>query len=165
MKKDNGAPLFMLITKIGHLLGYRSMKRMNTLETKPGQARILYSLRADGQLSQAELAKRSCITAPSMTVALKKMENIGLVEKALDSEDKRIVRINITEKGLEQVQRIDDAIQEMDQLICENMTAEERIIFRRLLLQVIANLGDNEGKEMYKMMREAHLDMHEHHTP
>ncbi|MCP1110183.1 DNA-binding MarR family transcriptional regulator [Lachnospiraceae bacterium PF1-21] len=165
MKKGNSAPFFMLITTLGHLLGYRSMKRMNTIEAKPGQARILYSLRAAGQLSQAELAKRSCITAPSMTVALKKLEHMGLVEKTLDSEDKRIVRISITEKGLAQVQKIEDAIQGMDQLICENMTAEEKIIFRRLLLQVISNLEDNEEKDVYEVMREVHLDMHEHKSP
>ena len=55
------------------------MKRMEKMDLKPSQAGVLFSLKHWGEQSQKQLAERVGITPPSMTVALRKMEEKGYV--------------------------------------------------------------------------------------
>lgn len=68
---------------------------MEELDIKPSQAGILFSLKCWGEQSQRQLAQRVGITPPSMTVALRKMEEKGYVSRKTDEKDQRITRIQL----------------------------------------------------------------------
>lgn len=93
MKNDNDVPVFMLMHQIVHLGRYRAMKEMTSFELKPNQVGILFILECKGKLSQKELAAKIGVTPPSMTVALRKLEEQGFIVREPDEEDQRVVRI------------------------------------------------------------------------
>lgn len=79
---------------------YQSMKRMEN-GLKPSQAGVLFSLKHWGEQSQKQLAERVGITPPTMTAALRKMEEKGYVTRRQDEKDQRVVKIHLAPKGEE----------------------------------------------------------------
>lgn len=135
MLNEKDTSIFWLLHQIIHLSKYQEMRKLEALDLKPGQAGILFMLTCNGRLSQRELAQKLGITPPSMTVALRKMEERGLIVKEADEEDQRIIRIQISEKGQECIEEIKSIMDEMEQIFYGNMNQEERILFRRMLME------------------------------
>lgn len=63
------------------------------------QSFILYSLLEDDGITLKEIGNRTLIDSSSMTVLVDKLENDGLVERRLDPQDRRAIRVFITPKG------------------------------------------------------------------
>ncbi|MEI3210533.1 MAG: MarR family transcriptional regulator [Lachnospiraceae bacterium] len=80
---------FMLIQQVAHLVKYQAMREMESFHLKPNQVGIMFILRSEGELSQRELAKLIGITPPSMTVALRKLEKQGYVQRKVDEKDSK----------------------------------------------------------------------------
>lgn len=151
MTNDKDTSVFWLFHQIIHLSKYQEMKKMEALDLKPGQAGILFMLACDGRLSQRELAQKLGITPPSMTVALRKMEERGLIVREADEEDQRIIRIQISSKGKECIEEIQKIMNEMEQILYGNMNQEERILFRRMLMETrdsLLNYKEFQGLDM-----------------
>ncbi|KMZ53667.1 MarR family winged helix-turn-helix transcriptional regulator [Dorea sp. D27] len=140
--KDD-VPVFVILHRLIHMSKYQAYKRLDDFDLKPSQAGILFVLSCNGKLSQRELAERIGITPPSMTVALRKMETRGYIEKEPDEKDQRIIRILLTEKGESCVEDIRTVMDEMEAILYQNMTQEEKMLLRRLLLQMQENLLDS----------------------
>lgn len=140
--KDD-VPAFVILHRLIHMSKYQAFKRLDDFDLKPSQAGILFVLSCNGKLSQRELAERIGITPPSMTVALRKMETRGYIEKEPDEKDQRIIRILLTEKGESCVEDIRTVMDEMEAVLYQNMTQEEKMLLRRLLLQMQENLLDS----------------------
>lgn len=156
------APVYMILRQLVHLSKYQALKRMEEFDLKPSQAGILFALSCSGKLSQRELAEKIGITPPSMTVALRKMEDLGYIMKEPDEKDQRIIRIMITEKGSGCVGKIKEVIEKMEILLYENISREEQMLFRRLLLQMRQNLlasKEFRGMDMEVIMRNTHPPM------
>lgn len=106
----------------------------------PGQPPVLRALaERDGQ-SQKELAEKLQITPATLTVMLGRMEKNGLVERRPDDADQRVSRVYLSAKGRLKHDEMSSFMYEMEALCYENFTMEERIVFRRLLLQMYENL-------------------------
>lgn len=99
MHKEMESSVFFSIFQLMQFMKYQGMKRMEELDIKPSQAGILFSLKCWGEQSQRQLAQRVGITPPSMTVALRKMEEKGYVSRKTDEKDQRITRIQLAPKG------------------------------------------------------------------
>lgn len=63
------------------------------------QSFILFCLLEDDGITLKEIGNRTLIDSSSMTVLVDKLENEGLVERKLDSQDRRAIRVFITESG------------------------------------------------------------------
>lgn len=98
-------------------------------------------------MSQKELAKRLNVTAPSITSMIQKMEKSGYITRRTDEQDQRVMRLSLTEKGESLVQSVIDVSDRMEQILSEGMSLEERLLFRRLMLQINENLDNYERKE------------------
>ena len=89
------------------------------------QHRMLIHLDKDGMLpSQRELATKLDITPAAVTVALKKLENDGYIERTL-GQDTRYNEIKITEKGRELLDRTHELFLRVDSAMLEGFSAEE----------------------------------------
>ena len=64
------------------------------------QSFILYSLLEQDGSTLKEIGNKTLIDSSSMTVLVDKLEKDKLVERKLDSQDRRAIRVFITEKGL-----------------------------------------------------------------
>ncbi|MBP5971427.1 MarR family transcriptional regulator [Brasilonema sp. CT11] len=107
----------------------------------PGQEILLFHLWENDGLIQSELASLMQVEAPTITKMIHRMEKAGLLERRKDEEDGRICRIYLTMKGRSLQEPVTCAWNLQEKRILANLTLEERLLFRRLLLQVLNNLS------------------------
>jgi MarR family transcriptional regulator, organic hydroperoxide resistance regulator len=107
----------------------------------PGQEILLFYLWENDGLIQSELASKMQVEAPTLTKMIHRMEKAGLLERHKDEEDGRICRIYLTMKGRSLQKPVINAWNLLEKRILTNLTLEERLLFRRLLLQVLNNLS------------------------
>ena len=79
-------------------------------------------------------------TPPSVNVAVQKLEKLGYVRKEQDEKDQRVTRIHLTDCGQKTIENMHDIIQRTEDTLLKNMSTEEKILCRRLLLQMSDNL-------------------------
>ena len=72
------------------------------------QVRALYALREP--LSMRELAERLYLDPSNLTALVDRLEDLGLVERRADADDRRIKRLVITPKGVRLSEQIIDAV-------------------------------------------------------
>ena len=151
MHKEMESSVFFSIFQLMQFMKYQGMKRMEELDIKPSQAGILFSLKCWGEQSQRQLAQRVGITPPSMTVALRKMEEKGYVSRKTDEKDQRITRIQLAPKGEECIDGI-----------YQGISREEVLLMKRLLAEMKNNLlesKDFKGVDMQTIMEKTHPSM------
>jgi DNA-binding MarR family transcriptional regulator len=114
----------------------------------PGQHPMLFILGHKGGQSQKELAEKLKIKPATITVMITRMEKVGLVERKQDTEDQRISRVYLTEKGKEIFSLVKEKLEEINEECFKNFTEEEKVLLRRLFLQMLENLDEanNEAK-------------------
>ena len=127
MEKDMETSTFFSVFQLMKFMQYQSMKRMEKMDLKPSQAGVLFSLKHWGEQSQKQLAERVGITPPSMTVALRKM-------------DQRVVKIHLAPKGEECIEGIQRVICEMEEIVYQGISREEILLMKRLLTEMKNNL-------------------------
>ena len=108
-----------------------------------GQEMFLWQLWRQDGLTQSQMVERMCVQPPTVSKMLDRMEKAGLVERRPDSEDSRISRVYLTEQGHRSQLAVRDIWTNIEQRITEGLSVEERIVLRRLLLQVHENLTRN----------------------
>jgi MarR family transcriptional regulator, organic hydroperoxide resistance regulator len=105
-----------------------------------GQEILLMHLWESDGLSQLELGARMEIEPPTLTKMLNRLEKTGLVERRRDPNDARICRVYLTDKGWSLREPVTRCWRAIEQRVLTNLTLEEQILLRRLLLQVRHNL-------------------------
>ncbi|MDS0527184.1 MarR family transcriptional regulator [Clostridium sp. SHJSY1] len=106
----------------------------------PGQQHLLIRLFKKNGQSQKDLAKNMSVKPATITVMLTRMEKSGLIERKKDENDQRVTRIFITEKGQEVCKEAKKIAKQVEEECFENFTIEEKVVFRRLLIQIRDNL-------------------------
>ena len=69
------------------------------LNIKPPQLDILINLYRREGISQQELARKLLVGRSNMSMLLPQMETRGLIERRVDSQDKRVLRLTLTDIG------------------------------------------------------------------
>ncbi len=93
---DEMQALYHLIRRASHPI--------HRAEMTPEQYWLLRLLRRRGALSIGELAEILGVTGSSVTTACKRLEKAGLVTRERQSDDERMVRVMLTERGQEQIE-------------------------------------------------------------
>ncbi|RDY23352.1 MarR family transcriptional regulator [Romboutsia maritimum] len=105
-----------------------------------GQPPLLLLLEKENGQSQKMLADKLKVKPSTINVMIKRMEKTELIERKQDENDQRTSRIFITEKGREKCKKLYEINEEMEKECLQNFTVEEKIIIRRLLIQIKDNL-------------------------
>jgi DNA-binding MarR family transcriptional regulator len=113
---------------------------LNQLGLYVGQELVVLQLAEAPGLSQSELAARMCVEAPTMSKTLRRMKDAGIVEQQADTDDARVSRVYLTEKGRALEQPILDIWYGLDRTMIAGLTDVEKAVLRRLLMQIHANL-------------------------
>lgn len=145
----NDMPTIGIMSQIMHMSMRKATALFEKFHLKVGQAGILFAMEYLGEMSQRELASRMNVTPPSITAAIQKMEKLEFIKRRPDKKDQRIIRLSLTDKGRSYLAHIKEAAKEMDQTLFKSMSQEEKLLFRRLLLQMRENLVDE--KEIFGM--------------
>ena len=132
------------------------------VDLKPGQAGCLFILSRREASSEGD-RKKLGVKPPSITALLKKLEARGLIVRSSDEQDQRVSWITLSDEGRRYIRRIKDAMKEMEGTMFRDILPEERLLFRRLLLQIRENLMTKEAMESCKihMKQECMSDLDE----
>jgi MarR family transcriptional regulator, organic hydroperoxide resistance regulator len=108
-----------------------------------GQDMLLLQLWPEEGLTQSELAERLYIQPATVTKTLQRMEQTGLIERRGDPEDQRVSRVYLTEQGRALLQPYEEVRDKLEQYLIKDLSLEERLLLRRLLMQVRDNLREH----------------------
>lgn len=106
-----------------------------------GQDMILRQLWPAEGCTQSELADRLCIQPATVTKMLQRMEQTKLIQRRGDPEDQRVSRVYLTDQGRALLQPYEEAWAKLEDYLIEGLSLEERVLLRRLLMQVRDNLN------------------------
>lgn len=138
----NNIPILGVLSQVLHLAQQHAKRLFVQYDLAPWQAGILFILHRDGEMSQRKLAERLNLTPPSVTASIQKMEKLGYIRRTPKSGDQRVLLISLTEKGKTYLQGIFDVGHQMEEMAFRGMSLEEKLLLKRLLLQVRDNLMD-----------------------
>lgn len=136
----------VLLGIVLHKTGQVARDKLQAYDLNKGQSHILFTLHSHKSLSQRELADKVNMTPPSITSAIRKMERAGYIMRRPDEHDQRVMRLKLTEKGEACIQYVVQVGEQMDALLFKGMSTEEKLLLRRLLMQIYYNL-ESERKD------------------
>ncbi len=117
---------------------------LNQIGLYAGQEMFLLHLWQEDGLTQSQLVEQICVQPATISKMLSRMEQAGLVERRGDPDDNRVTRVFLTERSRTLKKAVEQVWQELEERTTANLSLEERILLRRLLLQVHQNLADAE---------------------
>lgn len=129
-----------LLTQVAKLFRAFANHELETVGMYKGQDMILCELNEQDGLTQSELVERLLVQPATMTNALNSMEKAGLVRRQPDPADQRISRVYITAQARALQPQMQHVWDNIEAETFAHLSADERILLRRLLMQVYENL-------------------------
>lgn len=139
-------PTFGLMGLMLHRMMNRTRSMYQEFDLNRSQASVLFSLHQKKSMSQKELAVQLNMTPPSITSTIQKMERSGYISRKPDQSDQRIMRLELTGKGESCIQTVKMIADQMEEMLFRGMSAEEKILFRRFLMQINDNLAEDQNE-------------------
>lgn len=137
-------PTMMLVNEVSKLFHDKLRNLSDQIGIPDGYRHILLSLKYGDSKSQCEISQITHLKAPTVSVALQKMEADGLVRRMSDEDDLRQSRIFITEKGREVTEKFDKNLEKTEHIALDGLTEEEEAVLRKIMLKMRKNIIDSE---------------------
>lgn len=125
-RKEHEKTTLMKLLDISKLFKDYMRKESDKIGLKCAYRPILFHLIMNEGLTQAEIAEKTLLKAPTVSLTLQKMEYEGLIVRKTDEEDQRQTRVYSTEKGLEIFRLSQTIAHNFEQKLLSNLTEEER---------------------------------------
>ncbi len=108
----------------------------------PPQTHVLAALSVADEhgLPTSVLAQRICASGPTMTGVIDRLERQGLVLRARDDDDRRLVRVRLTDAGRVAVSVLDRHITDKLTHMLGALDVSDRDTFVRLLTRIIESI-------------------------
>lgn len=106
-----------------------------------GQYQFLVSLYFEDGLSQDELTKRIAVDKATTTRAINKLKESGYVTVSIDSSDKRVHRVLLTQKALDTKDEILKISHEWEDKLLGSLTEEDKKIVQSLFNKIAIDNG------------------------
>ena len=140
--KNNGGYLINQIQKISSRKFNELLKEKNIDEFNGSQGVILYSLWNNKELTIKEIGKITGLAKTSLTSMLDRMEEKGLIRRKDNSEDKRSIKIMLTDKTKELEKDYNDISNKMSNIFYKNFSDKEIDEIEKYLERIISNLEE-----------------------
>ncbi|MBE6662927.1 MAG: MarR family transcriptional regulator [Ruminococcaceae bacterium] len=100
---------------------------------------VLKILTINNGISQNELAREVHLQGSTISVALVKMEEEGLIRREASSNDKRKVNVYMTSSGYEMIKTLDKVIDKMEEKMLDGLTDSEKYDLHYYLTKILKN--------------------------
>ncbi len=147
---DHRKTPIQLIGEISRMMGsrIRSNGEEHPIGQKSGRLLLMELAHKDGR-TQLDLVHATHLKAPTISVALQKLEKEGYVSRRPDEYDLRATRVFLTEKGRELDNKIRRRIHEEESEAMKNLTDSECETLMRLLTKIKSNLTDPSESDQF----------------
>jgi DNA-binding MarR family transcriptional regulator len=104
----------------------------------PGQYGVLACLWKDETLTPKEIAAILRVENSTISGVLDRMQKRGFIDRVLDPNNKRSIRVKATEKGLAIKEPVQKKIEELNQFVLHDFSPDEQ----RNLLNYLSRIGN-----------------------
>jgi DNA-binding MarR family transcriptional regulator len=105
--------------------------------------RACSSIYPKGNITMGEFSNALSVPLSTATRIADWLVDNGYIQRLPDSDDRRVVRVSLTDTGKELFKVIDQYIRQRMQQILSNLTAEERTILLTLVGKVVSGLKES----------------------
>lgn len=148
MNQKQTDSLIKLLSHTSRKVNKGTHKKLSKHNLYRGQIHVLKILwKNNTGVTQKFIADHLSIQPASMSKMIQRMEANGFIRKEKDENDQRKVHIYPTEKSNEIRDTLELEMKLLDEIAFNNFSVEEKIIFRRLLHQIIDNVSEYENND------------------
>ena len=133
--------LFFITNKASKKIAETFNKRLATLSITYVQWNALYYLGQTRMINQKELTDMMNIKSSTVVRLIDRMERDGLLKRVKNSEDRRLVYLELTDKGKTLRETLLPEVEKFRCDISRDINKEDLESFNRVLAQMLANLG------------------------
>jgi DNA-binding MarR family transcriptional regulator len=137
--------VFYAMEEIGRLTQSFSNVPEMSVEMTHSQMLVTGVLGA-GSKTMSELSQMTGMSASALTGVIDRLLDKKLVERDRDENDRRLVRIKLSEEGGKIVSEMHELIRIKTAKFFERMSPEDRTNFVNIIEKVVANIKEEQGK-------------------
>ena len=133
----SGVHVFLVLWKAARAVQAYAEKSITNLKIGGSDFAVLEALLHKGPLPVNEIGKKVLLTSGSITVAVDRLEEKGLVERRAHGSDRRARIVHLTKEGRTLITRAyAEHAADLERLMSASLTAKERATLIRLLKKV-----------------------------
>jgi MarR family transcriptional regulator, 2-MHQ and catechol-resistance regulon repressor len=133
----SGVHVFLVLWKAARAVEAFAENSISQLEMCGSDFAVLEALLHKGPLPINEIGKKVLLTSGSITVAVDRLEQKGLVERRAHGTDRRAKIVHLTKDGRKIITRVyTDHAADLERLVSASLTRKERETLIRLLKQI-----------------------------
>ena len=112
------------------------LKKVSALDLTTVQGMVIRFLYDHDRLTSSELGKKADLDSATLTGVLDRLEAGGFVERRQNPEDRRSIRIHLTEKGRTTGEKVAKLMEEANAEFLRGFNASEEVALRSLLTRI-----------------------------
>ncbi len=143
LDKTNGGFLVSQLKQIQGRVFEKLLSDANINEFNGAQGRILYVLWQADSVPIIELSKKTGLAKTTLTGMLDRMEEAGLINRNYDKDDRRQIRITLTQKSRALSEKYDEVSGRMSEIFYQGFSDSEIEQFESYLSRIIKNLDES----------------------
>ena len=129
-----------LLDKISSRTRRNYSESLRELNLYVGQDNLLARLWSGDGVTQMQLCEHLKCEPPTVTNMVKSLEQNGFIYRKKDTQDGRVMRIYLTDKGKDLEGPVDFKWKQEQNKLLHSISTEERLILRDLMLRMEKNL-------------------------
>lgn len=118
-------------------------KKLKQVKMDVARWRVAVTLRYHGDLTISQIADHAIAKMPTMTKIVYRMQDEGLVSVRSSENDGRVCIVSITEKGIRNLEFVNDGTKNLFSRLFRNVTDEEIEVFNSTVKKMFGNLSDD----------------------
>lgn len=95
-----------LLREVALIMRQRGRQHLSGFDLTPPQFDALVELVRGGEMTMGELCNRLSLASSTVTDLIDRMERSGFVQRVRDTNDRRVVRLQVLERGSEIIQGV-----------------------------------------------------------
>ncbi len=131
------------ISRLAGEIRTRVDRRLKEYELTRSQLSIVMPLHFGRASTAAELTRELGVDSTAVTRLVDRLEAKGWVQRAADPDDRRVQRIELTEQARARIPQMKALGDELEASFLDGVSAEDRIVFHRVLMQMLSNVGED----------------------
>lgn len=142
LNKTNGGFYISKIKQIQGRIFERLLDEQEIAEFNGAQGRILFVLWENDDIPIRELSEKTGLAKTTLTGMLDRLESQELAVRTYSAEDRRTVRIRLTQKARKLRKKYDKVSEQMNKIFYRGFSDEEIFSFESALGKVLENLNN-----------------------
>ena len=138
----NDAPIGRLLGIAGRMTGARFHRVLESQGMTHAGWQVLLAIGSGDAMTQREIAERCYVTPATVTGVVDTLEREGLVTRERGTDDRRLVRVRITDEGRARLAATKTEAGRQMASIFGDLTPRDEAVVRRFLVRTIERLQE-----------------------